>query len=670
MKNDEYLSNPKNEDDDTKQGTGSDMQDDDLDLTKQALNTVPPSSRTQISSRESINNDIRRRVRSAKASENAIFMPAKPNPTIADLSNKAVAVYARVSTKSTEQVSSIENQTKYYTEKIKQSPHWEMQEIYSESKSGTSIKKRTEFQRMLRDAKDMKMDLILCASVSRFARNVADCIEQVRLLKTMNPLHPIGVFFETENLYTLDPDSNQRLSIHAMLAGWESATRSGRMIISYNQRICTGQYPVLDLLGYRHTIDGKLIIQQDEALTVRFIFLAFICGYSYQQIADVLTQKERKTLNGRTDWNTGMVRNIMSNERRWGDLHARKTVVIDYAEHIVVKNDNIRDAAFVPNHHEGIVTPQIARAAHLVAASGKGLKNGVPQMRVIDKGSLKGFVSICPSWSGVDDEAFQEVTRSVYNAQEYEVVGQEAKILSGNAHSNVEYMQFSQYEVPYGVFFINRNTPTLTISPKSICFNSASHNKLKHSQYVEILYHPVLKTIAIRACDINHPNAIVWESSGREIMTLHTNAFTDAIYERTTWNRYYRFRFRGVPRERNHSMIIFFFLDEPQILLGKKARKHHCDDPGTQTKHISYTEGTSDMERLKKGELVYAYPDAWNQNRMGISYQLHRRRDQLINTISRADITEIGIEVENPLVGSIPSQTEVMEELDQLLLSM
>jgi len=202
MKNDEDLRNPEKENVNTEQETLCKMQAEERDLSTQVPIPTSLSSRTKINTRESINNDIRHRVRNAKASENAIFIPAKPNPTIADLSNKAVAVYARVSTKSTEQVSSIENQTKYYTEKINQSPHWEMQEIYSESKSGTSIKKRTEFQRMLRDAKDMKMDLILCASVSRFARNVADCIEQVRLLKTMNPLHPIGVFFETENLYT------------------------------------------------------------------------------------------------------------------------------------------------------------------------------------------------------------------------------------------------------------------------------------------------------------------------------------------------------------------------------------------------------------------------------------------------------------------------------------
>lgn len=102
---------------------------------------------------------------------------------------------------------------------------------------------------MLADAADKKMDLILCASVSRFARNVSDCIDQVRLLRTMNPSHPVGVYFETENIYTLDPDSDQSLQIHALLADWESANKSRRMILSYDQRICTGQYPVLDAFG-------------------------------------------------------------------------------------------------------------------------------------------------------------------------------------------------------------------------------------------------------------------------------------------------------------------------------------------------------------------------------------------------------------------------------------
>lgn len=102
------------------------------------------------------------------------------------------------------------------------------------------------------------------------------------------------------------------------------------MILSYDQRIMTGQYPVADLMGYRHTKDGQLVVEPEEAKTVRFIFLAFIQGYDYEQIAMILTQKKRSTLRGRQEWNGMMVANIMKNERRWGDLEARKSIVVDY----------------------------------------------------------------------------------------------------------------------------------------------------------------------------------------------------------------------------------------------------------------------------------------------------------------------------------------------------
>lgn len=121
----------------------------------------------------------------------------------------------------------------------------------------------------------------------------------IAALKTMHPAHPIGVYFETENIYTLNPSSQYSLDIQALLADWESGNKSRRMILSYDQRIMTGQYPVADLMGYRHTKDGRLVIEPEEAKTVRFIFLAFIQGYNYDQIAAVLTQKKRSTLRGR-----------------------------------------------------------------------------------------------------------------------------------------------------------------------------------------------------------------------------------------------------------------------------------------------------------------------------------------------------------------------------------
>ena len=136
--------------------------------------------------------DTRRRIRNSSVPEGAVLRRPKPQPTINDSEYKKVAVYARVSTQSEEQVSSIENQTKYYTEKVGEKPNWDLYKIYAdEGKSGTSMKHRTEFKQMLQDAADQKFDTILCASVSRFARNVTDCIEQIKHLKTDNPRHPL-----------------------------------------------------------------------------------------------------------------------------------------------------------------------------------------------------------------------------------------------------------------------------------------------------------------------------------------------------------------------------------------------------------------------------------------------------------------------------------------------
>ena len=149
-----------------------------------------------------IRDRIHKQTEQGQKSAKDYFRPAKPTPSIYDSDLKRVAVYARVSTSSEEQISSIENQTLYYTKKIAETENWNLQDIYSdEGKSGTSLRKRDAFKRMMRDAKDQKMDLIICASISRFARNFSDCMTQIAALKTMHPAHPIGVYFETENIY-------------------------------------------------------------------------------------------------------------------------------------------------------------------------------------------------------------------------------------------------------------------------------------------------------------------------------------------------------------------------------------------------------------------------------------------------------------------------------------
>lgn len=214
----------------------SEIRGDEQEIVDQRL----PVWRPQDADREYYRYETKKRIQHYTVPPQTIFRPAKPTPTIRDAEHKRVAVYARVSTKSKEQVSSIENQTKYYTEKIAKTPNWDLAEIYSdEGKSGTSKKWRPEFKRMLEDASKKKMDLIVCASVSRFARNISDLIEEVRKLRTTNPSNPVGVYFETEDLYTLDPNINERLQMQGLFAEWESGNKSRRMIL----RSCNATNP-------------------------------------------------------------------------------------------------------------------------------------------------------------------------------------------------------------------------------------------------------------------------------------------------------------------------------------------------------------------------------------------------------------------------------------------
>ena len=625
------------------------------------------SWRPQDADREYFRYETKKRIQQYTVPPQTIFRPAKPTPTIRDDDHKRVAVYARVSTKSKEQVSSIENQTKYYTEKIARTPNWELAEIYSdEGKSGTSKKWRTNFKRMLEDAAKKKMDLIVCASVSRFARNISDLIEEVRKLRTTNPSNPVGVYFETEDLYTLDPNINERLQMQGMFAEWESGNKSRRMILSYDQRICTGQFPLSDLLGLRHTIEGGFIIQEDEAKTVRYVFIATLCGHTAEEIAEVLTEKERPTLRGRTEWTPQMVKAIMENERRWGDLEVRKRVVIDYKEKVTAKNDGIREGAYIPHYHEGIVTPEIARAAHMMRAS-RYKFGSVPDVYVIDQGALKGFVSISPAWSGIDNQAFQDIARQVYEEEEFEQLQREANILSGKEHSNVISMSLNDYRVAPGVMFMSRSDPQLTFGKRSLKLNGVCRERLGHQKYVEFLYHPVLEVIAVRSSDATNPNAVAWDESKGSALQLCTGAFSGAIYDKLDWMKKYKFRFRGVTRVRNGEKIIFFFLDEPQILVGKdKKRLDAADTTDGTAKFIPYKESGTDGSAVASG---VAYPENWREH-FGISYEIKQKRDSVIDGLSAADIRNRGTMVINPFIGVIPSRAELEDELEDLYMAL
>lgn len=575
--------------------------------------------------------EVRQRVRSASTA-NAIIIKPKPKPTIHDTTDKMVAVYGRVSTTSKEQVSSIENQQKYYDEKIDQTPNWHKQKIYmDEGKSGTSMKHREAFKEMLADAELGEMDLILCASVSRFARNVADCMTQVRLLRTMHPNKPIGVFFETENIYTLDPEAEKQLGMHALLADWESKNKSSRMILSYDQRIVTGQYPVLDLLGFRHTKAGALIIVEEEAKTIQTAYTAKMLGYAYWEIAVLLTEKKRPTLKGNTEWSTSMARNLFTNERRWGDLQARKTIVVDMVDRKIAKNQGDRVAAFVENHHKGIVSKEMAKAIQFLPRGRSRDKRKLPTIEVVADGLLRGFVSIVPGCQGFNLDLMRQASETVYSADEIAALQHEQAIRLGQEHSNVFSQQLHGYEVPPEPYFINRNVPTVTIAMSSIVLNTICRRRLDNTDYVEVLFHPYLQLFAVRECAETCPNAIQWKNAG---LHLSLRSFCESLYETMGWNTGCRYKFRGVSRQRGDSRIVLFQLEEPVLLPSKRGE-----------------------------EVPVPTADEWRD-------QLNGRFNRLARRISEADITAPGSAVANPMIGELPSLEELEEQFNKLLMSM
>lgn len=230
---------------------------------------------------------IRDKYKGTDASEIEII-PAKPTADFMESGGiRRVAAYVRVSTDNDEQTSSYELQKNYYTEYITGHPGWELVGIYAdEGISGTSIAHRKGMLQMIEDCKAGKIDLIMTKSIARFARNIVDCLSVIDLLKNLEP--PVGVQFEADNIYTLDNNGRMILTILASVAEEESHSKSVIMNWSIERRFRKGLFLTPELLGYDRDEDGDLIVNEDEAETVKAIYYLYLNGVSFSDIADFL----------------------------------------------------------------------------------------------------------------------------------------------------------------------------------------------------------------------------------------------------------------------------------------------------------------------------------------------------------------------------------------------
>ena len=267
-----------------------------------------------------------------------------------------VASYCRVSTDKDDQANSFEVQQRYFREYIARNPQWELCEVYAdEGISGTSTKKRTQFNRMIQDAWEGKFQLILTKEVSRFSRNLLDTISYTRELKAIG----VGVIFVTDNINTLEPEAEMLLSFLASLAQEESRRTSARVVWGQTRQMEKGVVFGRSLLGY-DVKDGVLKINSDGAETVRLIFHKYALEQmGTAQIARYLTRQGCTTSRGCTKWTPAAVIRILNNEKYVGDLIQKKTYTPDYLTHEKKNNHGQVPRVVIGNHHEPIVSREV-----------------------------------------------------------------------------------------------------------------------------------------------------------------------------------------------------------------------------------------------------------------------------------------------------------------------
>ena len=267
---------------------------------------------------------------------------------------KRVAAYCRVSTDSEEQLNSYEAQKSYYTQKIADSPDWEMAGIYAdEGISGTSMKKRTEFKKMITACKRGRIDLIITKSLSRFARNTVDCLETVRLLKA----NGIGVYFEKENINTLTESSEFLITLFSGFAQAESESLSKNVAWGWRESAEAGNvyFQYKRMLGYRKGTDGQPEIVPEEAKIIRRIYRRYLAGCSLGQIKQELEQDNIPTAQKVERWSSAVIHNILTNEKYMGDALLQKTYITDCISKKVKKNMGERPMYYVENNHPAII---------------------------------------------------------------------------------------------------------------------------------------------------------------------------------------------------------------------------------------------------------------------------------------------------------------------------
>ena len=573
---------------------------------------IDKSTRKQLAERKE---RVRRRINTKVDPENYEFIPAKKPIDYYDNDiRQRVAVYARVSTDNVQQTSSYELQKKYYEDFVVHHPNWTLVKIYAdEGISGTSLAHRDEFNSMIADCRSGKIDMIITKSVSRFARNVVDCISMVRMLAELPS--PVGVFFESECIFSLKDDSQMALSFQATMAQEESHIRSRSMETSLRMRLDGGLPLTPKLLGYSHDADGNLVVNPDEAPTVKLIFYMYLYGYSTSDIAAALTELGRKTYLGNVKWTSNSIVQVLRNERHCGDVLTRKTFTPNYLNHKARKNRGDRPQSLYRNHHEGIVSrDDFIAVQHLLNNSKYGNRYILQELRVIDSGLLRGFVTINPRWAGFKPADYYQASASIHPPDEQQA---DASLPSSITLVPGDF-DMRGFEIARSEFFDNYHRPYVLFQDKRIKFSTTCVRSFGKDNHVELLVNPVEMKFAVRTAAKSSRNAVVFSklSDGKyQPRDIAGAAYVETLFQLFGWSPDLKYRIAGALFQTETESAYIFDVNDAEafiksyLLSGSKSTEQ-AKEP-VQPLSIS-------------GKRVRAVPEEWIGS-FGKQYYLHQQ---------------------------------------------
>ena len=537
---------------------------------------------------------IRARYKGVDPSELEVIPAIATDEIALDQRKLKVAAYVRVSTENDEQTSSYELQVNDFTDRINANPNWEFAGIYSdEGISGTELSHRKGMLQLIEDARAGKINHILAKSIARFARNVVDCLSIIDELKKLG----VGVHFDENNLYTLDSTGALVLTILATVAEEESRSKSFIMNWSIERRFSKGIFLTPELLGYDLDEEGNLVINPEEAETVKVIYNLYINGWSCKEIADLLTDYGRKTKLGNEVWNPGSINGVIENERHCGDVRARKTYTPDFKTHKSEKNRQNRKQYIQRNHHEAIVDRDVYNAANLLKSSHQyaAKSRPLPTLSVIDGGILSGYVPVDKNWTGFSAEDYQAACESV-KAEEPKTSVEGKRLYMGG------------YELIRADYFPSNERPAMIITNGKLRFNTACLKKFEDVEYVELLLNTVKNCIAIRPCEKDNPNAIHWGRLREDhwiVSTLSCRGLARTLFDMMSWEDEGQYRFSGEFKVQGENKLLLFELGEPvitktleQIVVPEEAEE---DEDATEAEH----------EEIVIREKVRVNPPSW-----------------------------------------------------------